>query len=207
MIMTHNGIVNFSFERATVTHPWIYWDDWYNNEEIQKIIEQCQSVDVEKAVTIGGEDHDYRRSKVRWIYPNTQTNWFFEKTNSLIEMLNNRFYGFDLNGYESFQYTEYEASEKGHYDWHMDTHMGYKDGPIDRDFIQPRKLSLTIMLNDDYEGGEFQLNTQGEYNPKSPERKVGRVIAFPSFIMHRVTPVTSGTRKSIVVWVTGPKFR
>ena len=203
--MKYNDIVNFPFERATVTHPWVFWDNWFTNIELQKIIEYCQSAPIAEAKTVGGEKN-YRVSQIKWIFPKEDNLWFFEKMNRHLEMVNNRWYGFDLNGYPSFQYTEYHAEEKGHYDWHMDLHPGLKEGPVESDFIQPRKLSLSIMLNDDYEGGDLQFNIRGEDAPQTPEKKVGRIITFPSFILHRVTPVISGIRKSIVVWVMGAKF-
>ena len=72
--------------------------------------------------------------------------------------------------------------------------------------VQPRKLSLSLALNDDFEGGEFQINEGKETNPITVPMHKGRVVLFPSFMIHRVTPITKGTRKSIVVWVNGPKF-
>ena len=43
--------------------------------------------------------------------------------------------------------------------------------------------------------------------PYRAHKARGTLVAFPSYVMHRVTPVTSGTRKSLVAWVAGPKFR
>ena len=68
-------------------------------------------------------------------------------------------------------------------------------------------MRILFLLTDpetDYTGGNFEINTGG--NSEIVPFPKGRIIAFPSFILHRVTPVTSGTRKSIVIWVTGPKF-
>ena len=71
-----------------------------------------------------------------------------------------------------------------------------------------RKLSLILNLTEqgkDYEGGNFNLNVGMEEEPEYVPIPRGRVIAFPSWMIHRVTPVTQGARRSIVVWVTGPK--
>ena len=73
-----------------------------------------------------------------------------------------------------------------------------------------RKLSVTFLLNDpkkDFKGGTFQINSGEEKNAESVPMRKGDIIVFPSFLIHRVAPVTKGTRKSIVVWVLGPKFR
>jgi len=60
---------------------------------------------------------------------------------------------------------------------------------------------------DEYEGGEFQINNSDEKDAETIPTKKGRMILFPSFMIHRVAPVTKGKRKSVVVWVTGPKFK
>jgi PKHD-type hydroxylase len=75
---------------------------------------------------------------------------------------------------------------------------------------EPRKLSLTLLLNDDnddFEGGEFQINNGKQETPITVDMFKGRAVLFPSFMIHRVKPVTKGVRKSLVVWVLGPKFR
>ena len=80
--------------------------------------------------------------------------------------------------------------------------------PLDENiYYEPRKLSLTILLNDpsEFKGGEFQLQTKNE--PSTISLTKGEVVFFPSFLLHRVTTLTEGIRKSLVVWVTGPKFR
>jgi PKHD-type hydroxylase len=102
------------------------------------------------------------------------------------------------------QYTVYETND--HYDWHIDSHSKpYPNGCI-------RKISFTLCLNEDYEGGEFEISKP---NPK-PEKHIntkftdkftlGTVISFPSFVWHKVNPVTSGTRKVLVGWSVGPQF-
>ena len=78
-------------------------------------------------------------------------------------------------------------------------------------FIIGRKLSLSIMLNDESEfsGGEFQMiiDSQTMENPITVPHKKGRFVFFPAFIVHRVARAQSGIRKSLVFWALGPKFR
>ena len=115
-------------------------------------------------------------------------------------MLFRSFYNFHLNGYSQFQYTTYDST--GRYDWHTDIALGEKFG----NDAEPRKLSFTMLLNDDFEGGEFQINTGKEESAVTVDLKKGKIVMFPSFMIHRVTPITKGVRKSLVVWVMGPKF-
>jgi PKHD-type hydroxylase len=123
--------------------------------------------------------------------------WFFERLASIVRTFNNRSYHFDLRGlYEAPQFLVYRGTESGHYNWHMDI------GPE-----PPRKLSVTIQLTDPaaYEGCELQFNIGTEIISAPKSR--GHVIAFPSYMIHRVTPITSGVRKAIVTWITGPEFK
>ena len=151
-----------------------------------------------------------RKSDVKFInFDNFQGpyDFIFDRLNYVVESINNQYYNFDINGYESFQYTVYHDHEEGKYDWHQDTIMG---GHIPNDMFETRKLSITFLVNDpekDFEGGQFQINTGQEKDAESIPFKRGRIIVFPSFMIHRVAPVTKGIRKSIVVWVMGPKFR
>jgi PKHD-type hydroxylase len=203
--MKYNSLTRVTHERTVITYPFVWWDEAFTSEECDQIVEYCDSIGTEQAKVVGGPTTEYTDDKIRicgvkFHNPNEQTKHIFEKIDNVIYSINNHFYGFDLNGYDSFQYTSYDSSRLGHYDWHMDLIMG-KDAPSN--MIEPRKLSLSLVLNDDYEGGDFCFNSGG--NLKA-EQKKGRVIAFPSFMMHKVEPVTKGFRKSIVIWVTGPKF-
>jgi PKHD-type hydroxylase len=102
-------------------------------------------------------------------------------------------------GSQSFtQIGRYKGSDNGHYDWHVDIYPP-KDG-------FQRKLSISILLSDpsDFEGGELQFK---DYEGEKVLTKQGSIVVFPSFIEHRVAPVTKGVRCSAVAWVSGPAFR
>lgn len=103
-----------------------------------------------------------------------------------------------LENQEKTQITRYKSTDEGFYDWHMDA-----DAP--HDGVQ-RKLSISILLNDasEFEGGILQFKGMEDRNVLT---KRGSVIVFPSFIEHKVTPVTKGVRYSAVTWVSGPAFR
>tara|TARA_E500000318_G_scaffold111703_2_gene131317 strand:+ start:389 stop:1108 length:720 start_codon:yes stop_codon:yes gene_type:complete len=163
---------------------------------------------IQKTPTAGqGPNEAVRKSDVAFVYRDEKTAWIFERLNFIIESLNAQFYNFDVNGYEMMQYTVYHDHEKGKYDFHQDTIMGHA---LPDDMYETRKLSVTFLLSEpgvDFEGGEFQINSGEEKNSETIVMKKGDVIVFPSFLIHRVKPVTKGTRKSIVIWVVGPKFR
>lgn len=202
--MKFTTIYNDPYTRVIQTYPWAYWDGAFTEEELKKVEEYCDGHQLERAKTVGSTDEKevekVRKSNVLFFKRNSDTAWIFDKLNFILQSANEMFYGFDLNGYESFQYTTYSGNEKGRYDWHMDMNMGCEQT------AQTRKLSLTLLLNDDFEGGEFEINGGNHKKPIAVQTQKGRAILFPSFMIHRVKPVTKGTRKSIVVWCLGPKF-
>ena len=204
--MTYNNLSNTPHERSRVTYARVYWDGLFTDEELDKIIEISERQELVPGKTGGageGEISDVRVSKIAFVNCNPDTQWIYDKLNWVIGTVNDRWYNFNLNGYSTYQYGTYDSDQAAQYNWHMDTFFG----PIVEKFSaehETRKLSLSLSLNDEFEGGEFQMNLGG--NPETIEMKRGRILLFPSFLIHRVTPVTSGIRKSLVVWVTGPKF-
>ena len=214
----YRKVTNDVYTRKTATNTYAYWDDAFNPEELDKLVDYCEKFELEKGMTLGmsmksaddepvenkGSAPEVRRSDIKFLLPNDQNMWIFERINSVIDIVNDRFYNMDLYGYDSMQYTEYNSEEKGHYGFHMDSAVG----PMNA-LGETRKLSLSMFLNDpsEYKGGKFQFNEGTEKNAVDVPQKRGRMIIFPSFMIHRVTPVTKGVRKSLVVWVLGPKFR
>ena len=139
-----------------------------------------------------------RDSRVGWIHDTEVLNLFFDMADQA-----NRDCKWNLNidFLEAMQYTVYNRD--GFYDWHVDQH----EEPNAEN--QVRKISCTCWVNDDYEGGEFDLEI---YNPKTEPRyetftaRPGDVIFFLSDTFHRVRPITSGVRKSLVGWFSGPPY-
>jgi PKHD-type hydroxylase len=214
----YRKLTNDVYARKTITNTYTYWDDAFNAEELDKLVDYCDKFELQKGMTLGNlnktSDSDeidnrepipeVRKSDIKFLTPNEQNMWIFERINGVIEILNDRFYNMDLYGYDSMQYTEYNSEEKGHYGFHMDSAIGGSNA-----IGETRKLSMSMFLNDpsEYKGGKFQFNEGTEKNAVDVPQKKGRMIVFPSFMIHRVTPVTKGIRKSLVVWVLGPKFR
>ena len=117
---------------------------------------------------------------------------------------------YDVQSAESCQITRYKKG--GFYNFHTDgkgDHLSVYDRPENK-FLHGhvRKLSMSIMLNDNFEGGafEFASYSREECTITPIEAKAGSVIVFPSSMEHRVAPVTKGIRYSVVCWFLGPPF-
>ena len=204
--MTYTTIYNNPWQRSQITFPFVTWDAAFTDEELNAVIEYGDAAGTDFAVTFGSKDKEevkkHRVSNVKFHDRNNETAWIFDKLNFVIQAANEQFYNFHLNGYSQFQYTTYDDEKEGRYDWHTDMAFGDKFG----EDTEPRKLSLSLLLNDDFEGGKFQINTGKEPEPIDVPMHKGRIVLFPSFMIHRVTPVIKGVRKSLVVWTLGPKF-
>ena len=209
--MKYSTIYNDPIRRATVFEPWCYWDDVFSNDELNKVIEYCESKELIHGTTFGEKSKEeiekVRISNIGFHNRNPETAWIFDKVNFILQSANEMFYNFNLNGYDSFQYTTYDAEKNGNYDWHMDTILGSDLG--NSWDTETRKLTMILLLNEpdvDFKGGEVQINMGNQDNARTLELPRGRIIAFPSFMIHKVKPVVAGVRKSLVVWIEGPKF-
>lgn len=186
-------------------HPFVTWENGFSEEELDKIITYCDGLKPMKG-TVGGAKPDedikaIRESKVSWVGLNPDTQWLYDRLAYIARQLNGQFYKFDLYGFsEDMQYTVYQGDESGHYTWHLDAGVTYNGAA-------PRKLSVVVQLSDpvDYEGGDLELFSSA--NPTQVTKQRGLVAAFPSYMLHRVSPVTSGVRKTLVIWVCGPSFK
>lgn len=182
--------------------PFVWWEGGFTEQELNWLQEQAMKAD-ERAQVGGNPTGDdlakIRRSQVSWMNKDQETAWVFNKLSHIASSLNAQYYRFDLTGFgESIQLTNYDQSEHGMYGWHVD--YGGKVSPS-------RKLSLVLQLTDpsQYEGGNLQIMTGGE--PQTVRKQRGLVAAFPSYVLHQVTPVTSGNRQSLVAWISGPAFK
>jgi len=165
----------------------------FTPEECKKIIELGESADRIKADTEDGLIN-YRVGRMSWIEPDPEVHWLYHKL-GMVFLLANQSYKFHLRGFvDALQYTLYGSGE--FFAWHIDMGPGITGG---------RKLSMTIQLSspDEYEGGHLEFTGASDL-PASREQ--GAVTIFPSYLAHRVTPVTRGVRRSLVVWAYGPRF-
>lgn len=190
------------------TLPFVYWDDFFSESDLKTIEQYCTSHGVEKSKIITSDNtlisNDVRHSEIKIHYANHTNEWLFFKLLTVAELINDNFYRFDLLGFDHFQYTEYNGAGTK-YDYHTDMIFG-KDVPIGHEIS--RKLSFSLVLSDtqEYEGGDLEIKLTSRSTEKIDQKR-GRVIAFPSYLLHRVSPLISGSRKSIVFWAVGPKFK
>ena len=116
-----------------------------------------------------------------------------------MRQVNDCMWKYRINGWEPFQYTQYDESYGGHFNWHIDVHPKFNvDDP------DPRKISFSVGLSDihDYGGGDFMIKVDKDHKTFKLGR--GDVIVFPSWMLHKVSSVTKGMRRTLVGWGNGP---
>tara|TARA_R110000787_G_scaffold148515_2_gene262437 strand:- start:458 stop:1108 length:651 start_codon:yes stop_codon:yes gene_type:complete len=153
-----------------------------------------------------------RDSNVVWM----NDTWIYKEIQPYIQEANKKAaWNFDWDWSESCQFTKYSIDQ--YYGWHCDSWNAPYDRPNSpQEHNKIRKLSVTCSLSDPstYEGGELEFNfNRPEYKKKDNIRKCteilpkGSIVVFPSFVWHRVCPVTRGSRYSLVLWNLGYPFR
>lgn len=182
-------------------HCFAVWPGAFSTEEVDKIafLEKLQNFEQGKVGGRNQEPHpDVRNSEISWIFPDQNSHWIFERFGQLIPRVNHDHFMFNIKGLENLQYTKYGIDQ--HYNWHWDLSFGWEN--------YQRKMSVILMLSepDEYEGGELEICNNGNFDDTwvaKPNR--GDMIFFASWMPHRVRPVTSGIRKTLVGWVMGPR--
>jgi PKHD-type hydroxylase len=136
-----------------------------------------------------------RKSTIAWIDIREDSQWLYEKVWKTFQAVN-RWFKFDLFGLvDEIQFARYGVGDS--FGWHLDTGGGQ---------TSTRKLSMSVQLSDDgeYVGGDLELCACPQLEPR---RRRGTIIVFPSILAHCVTPITSGSRCSLVAWAHGPPFK
>ena len=193
-------------------------------EVCDEIITDCKSLGLEKALINtnnklipykGSEfidDPQVRKTSVCFI--KDKDNKINEFIWQFIREANAKQFNYDLDHFQHIQFAEYKGSEnyRAFYDWHQDSDGLQKGGEV-------RKLSLSLPLSDPdtFEGGKLEFYNGGKSLPDMGEIKgekvtkdinsQGTVIVFDSRDWHRVSPMISGVRYSIVCWTVGPNFK
>jgi PKHD-type hydroxylase len=194
----HNMYPLISYSEKQEVFAW--WENAFTEEELDFLQSRAKEGQEKAAVGHNNLDRSLRRASLSWLNNGPEFEWVFAKLSHVVSSLNSQFFRYDLEGFgEPFQLANYSSSEKGGYGWHMDQ-AGNFNRPC-------RKLSLVLQLSEpeSYEGGSLQLKF-GEQE-ETIERKRGLIVAFPSWVLHRVTPVVGGNRQSLVSWVSGPAFK
>jgi len=188
-------------QRENEPQNYYWYRAGFSKEELEKIYTDLENDPFEKATTLdGNSEKDVRSSRIKWIPKNKQWEWLYQKLMNMAVDANDNLWDFDLiSADEKIQYTEYLAEDEGHYTWHQDIGPG---------MASQRKVSITVQLSesDEYEGGDLEL-WRGGNNVVTAERGAGVTVLFPSYLMHRVTKVTKGKRRSFVLWVGGQHYK
>ena len=170
---------------------------------------------IESVVDEGKLNRQVRKSKNQWLADNGGEHaWLADALWKHLPSANSTCgWDFDIRGLQDVQMTKYDVGE--YYDFHLDGNPGYEEGMASHDrnmMLQGciRKISVVILLSDDFEGGKFEFTSYAKGNSQIIDlnlTKKGTIVFFPSFLEHRVTPVTEGVRHSAVGWFTGPPLR
>ena len=177
--------------------------------EIASIGGLSNTINEEKKLT--KEKNKIRNSNIVWL----DDRWIYNEIHPYIHNANkNSGWNFQWDWSESCQFTIYK--KKQFYDWHCDSWDSVYNRPENlNEHNKIRKLSVTVSLSDpkEYSGGLLQFDFRNSREGKPVIRDAieilpkGSICVFPSFVWHRVTPVTKGTRKSLVIWNLGYPFK
>lgn len=182
------------------------WDKHPDYEVIPSLftVEECATIIArhedykESRSVLKREDEDYRKSDLFWLKDSDQDNdWIFQRIEDLVHRWNAENFNFEVEEAEHLQLTRYNVGDQ--YDWHVD----HGPGNISR-----RKITVATLVSDPatFEGGEIEFFAcdQGHRRPYPNQ---GDAVIFPSWLNHRVVPVTKGVRWSLINWWGGPPFR
>ena len=196
-----------------------YFQNAITPDMCNKIIDLGLKEKVKKSLTLSEAHHGETNNARESFDGGLNEQWLYDLLYPfLIEANQGAGWNFDVDWSETLQFTVYKQG--GFYNWHRDAGLdesyAYKDKGENFDG-KIRKISMTLLLNDpkDFEGGDLEFDygrdEQGKMEDRlnicKEARSQGSIIFFPSFIPHRVTPVTKGTRYSLVMWTLGKPFR
>ncbi len=174
--------------------PLIQTDPCFTDEECARIIADGLALPMKPGeATAHDVAPDARRSTIALFPPEQRYAWIVERIVKMASEANQKAWRFEIARSERLQFSAYGVGQ--YYDWHID--LGA------RGVLAHRKISVSVQLNgpDDYEGGDLEVSLGT--TDKIATRKKGAMVLFPSYMRHRVLPVTRGTRYSLVAWLGG----
>lgn len=179
------------------------WLQILSKEQCESIVSNCISRELEIAKTGYGQGqttgNNIRKSKVAWLSMEQGSAFYdlYRICENAVHTINSNFFNYDLLGIETLQFAAYDSAGS-QFGRHVDNALATPTH---------RKLTFSIQLSDEksYEGGDLLLHTS--INPTAIPRTQGVISFFPSYTLHEVTPIISGTRYSLVGWCHGPRFK
>lgn len=173
----------------------------FSVEECNNIIRETQGSEINNATigTHGEINNNIRETKVKFLNLNNHNMWIGKRIIPVIEDINNVRYKFKLTRLKELHLLEY--TKDCFYDWHIDL-----SGNLE---TSSRKLSFVVFLSNpkDYDGGNLDFDMKDKSRTPFVPMEQGSMIIFPSFLPHRVLPVTRGVRHTLVGWIHGPSFQ
>ncbi|MCV0371450.1 2OG-Fe(II) oxygenase [Filomicrobium sp.] len=173
----------------------------FSPDECKKIISTTDEKAYADARLIDGARQDNtRRARITWLDDTDKDEWVFRRLLDTVSEANRHHFKFGLEEFsERMQVAYYGAETEAFFDWHIDIGDGQ--------FARHRKLTIVTQLSEDdsYTGGDLETNADG--NVRRASRACGTAMLLPSFVLHRVTPVTHNARYSLTLWAHGPEFR
>ncbi len=196
-------ILNYYYYRFTKAIPKNICEKIINLGK-EKKLEKAKIDDQKKAAPKTKRD-----SKIIWL--NDQ--WIYDLIQPYLNEANKAaMWNFNIDWNESLQFTVYKKGQ--HYTWHPDQSVNPYNNKKDLNFDgKIRKISMSLNLSDpsEYKGGELNFcwkdkNMKDVIVKDKEFKQQGSLIFFPSFVWHKISPVTSGTRYSLVMWSIGKPF-
>jgi PKHD-type hydroxylase len=190
----------FPIEQLPYYQNWAFREKFFSPEECDRALALLNTNPLQDVVLrredspAGPEIRKSRAALVPWV---KDAEWIYQRLAAAVLECNKSLFSFQLSGIlENAQIDRYQIGS--FFDWHQD--FGFRE-------TSSRKLSLVVQLTDagQYEGGDLELFSGR--GPQKAMRTRGALIIFPSFVSHRITPVTAGTRHALAGWVSGPPFR
>ncbi|MEQ8320276.1 MAG: 2OG-Fe(II) oxygenase [Rhodospirillales bacterium] len=177
---------------------WAIIKDAFSREECARLSVAFADLDAHEGGLVAGRfDQKVRQSALVWLPEEEAFDWVAQRITRLAGDANRDVFRYALDGFE--EQLQLALYGPGHYyNWHIDRGRGAVAGR--------RKLTLSVQLSDpaDYVGGELELNADG--HPFQVPVDQGAMVVFPAHTLHRVAPVVSGNRLSLVSWIHGPDF-
>lgn len=186
---------------------WCYYKSYFTPETCNYILQEGLKLPCENGqLGVDGEStlQNHRKSRVRFIQKTDPTfSFLFDAMWKMAIQANDEWFGFHISKMDYIQLAEYDSSYQGEYKEHHDVFW------MNNDPYYHRKLTAVVQLTDPntYTGGDLQIVNPSVEPNVDEVRQQGTAFFFPSFLPHRATAVTTGTRYSLACWFDGPKWR
>ena len=181
---------------------YIYIKNFFSKEECEKVIKEGETNLKEATLIDNCIETQIRDTKVSFIRNGSPVQDLMEKIIDQIVVEAKHHYGCNLKRFEPMQYTKYTKGM--FYTWHTDSAVKIEDLVKN---LRDISASLILSPKEEHQGGSLQMILNGCISkdnvvcPKDvQDQEQGTLIIFPSNVLHQVTPIISGTRKSLVIW-------